>query len=47
MYSLKVGIFEGEKAFLVGSGSQAVDSDQFELLFDSEETNKSRMVKLF
>jgi len=40
-------VFEGERATLVGSGSQVIDSDEFELLFDSEDTQKSRMVKLF
>jgi hypothetical protein len=40
---LKVGVFKGEKAMLVGSGSQFINSDEFELLFDSEETPQSRM----
>jgi hypothetical protein len=44
---LKVGVFKGEKAMLVGSGSQLIDSYEFELLFDSEETHKLRMVRLF
>ena len=32
---------------LIGSGSQSIDSNEFELLFDSEDTQKSRMVRLF
>jgi len=32
---------------LIGSGSQKIDSEEFELLFDSEDTYKSRMVRLF
>ncbi len=47
IYSLKIGVFEGERAILVGSGSQTIDSEEFELLFDSEDTLKSRMVRLF
>ena len=47
IYSLKIGVFEGEKAILVGTGSQVIDSEEFEVLFDSEDTIKSRMVRLF
>lgn len=47
IYSLKIGVFEGEKSILVGTGSQVIDSEEFEVLFDSEDTIKSRMVRLF